>query len=224
MIARISRTFVKHTDYSCRRDNLQWKSKPNEQTLGRLGDGKPPIKGICEGRKGTHTNTECPVWLLPGQGSAQGRAINCRWRVTHVLPERLRRCTKSELSYIRVAHGSMNERMFDQEQDSYALAGVAQWIECQPANPRVASSIPSQAHAWVAGQVPIWGCARGDHTLMFPSLSFSFPSPLSKDKILKRQTRRLSSSHQPTLQTQRGPGCEVARARPTHRCDSDLMN
>ena len=27
-----------------------------------------------------------------------------------------------------------------------ALAGVAQWIECWPVNPRVASSIPSLGH------------------------------------------------------------------------------
>ena len=58
------------------------------------------------------------------------------------------------------------------------LAGVAQWIECQPANQRVTGSIPSRAHAWVAGWVPSRGCARGNHTLIFLSLSFPFPSPL----------------------------------------------
>ena len=41
---------------------------------------------------------------------------------------------------------------------------------------------PVRAHAWVAGQVPSWGHARGDYTLMFLSLSFSLPSPLSKNK------------------------------------------
>ena len=35
-----------------------------------------------------------------------------------------------------------------------ALAGVAQWIEHQPANQRVAGLIPSQGTAWVASQVP----------------------------------------------------------------------
>ena len=39
-----------------------------------------------------------------------------------------------------------------------------------------------RTHAWVAGQVPSWGRVRGNHTLMFLSLSFSFPSPLSKNK------------------------------------------
>ena len=41
---------------------------------------------------------------------------------------------------------------------------------------------PVRAHAWVAGLVPSWGHMRGNHTLMFLSLSFSFPAPLSKNK------------------------------------------
>ena len=61
---------------------------------------------------------------------------------------------------------------------------MAQWIECQPANQRVASSI-LRAHAWVVGQVPSRGQAKGNHTLIFLSLSFSRPSPLSKNKINK---------------------------------------
>ena len=35
---------------------------------------------------------------------------------------------------------------------------------------------PVRAHAWVAGQVPSSGCARGNHTLMFLSL-FLLPFP-----------------------------------------------
>ena len=54
---------------------------------------------------------------------------------------------------------------------AWALAGVAQWIEHWSENQRV------RAHAWVAGQVPSGGCVRGNHTLMFLSLSFS-PLPL----------------------------------------------
>ena len=41
---------------------------------------------------------------------------------------------------------------------------------------------PVRAHAWVVGQVPSRGYVRGNHTLMFVSLSFSLPSPLSKNK------------------------------------------
>ena len=37
---------------------------------------------------------------------------------------------------------------------------------------------PVRAHAWVAGQVPSWGCARGNHILIFLSLSPSFPLTL----------------------------------------------
>ena len=43
-----------------------------------------------------------------------------------------------------------------------ALAGVAQWTECQPANQKVASSIPSQGTWWVAGQVSGWWRVRGN--------------------------------------------------------------
>ena len=63
------------------------------------------------------------------------------------------------------------------------MAGVALWIECQPMNQRVTIRFPVRAHAWVAGQVPSGEHARGNHTLMFLSLSVSFPSPLSKNKI-----------------------------------------
>ena len=65
-----------------------------------------------------------------------------------------------------------------------ALAGVAQWIECWPANQRALVQFPVRAHAWVAGQVSSWGRMRGNYTLMFLSLSFSLPSPLSKNKII----------------------------------------
>ena len=66
-----------------------------------------------------------------------------------------------------------------------ALAGVAQWIEHGPANQSVAGSIPSQGTCLGAGQVPSEGRGRGNQTLMFLSPSFSFPSPLSKNKYTK---------------------------------------
>ena len=44
---------------------------------------------------------------------------------------------------------------------------------------------PIRAHAWVAGWVPGGRHVRDNHTLTFPSLSFSLPSPLSKNKSNK---------------------------------------
>ena len=44
---------------------------------------------------------------------------------------------------------------------------------------------PVRAHAWVEGQVSSQGHVRGNHTLMFLSLSFSLPSSLSKNKYIK---------------------------------------
>ena len=41
---------------------------------------------------------------------------------------------------------------------------------------------PVRAHAWVLGQSLSRGHVRGNHTLMSLSLSFSLPSPLSKNK------------------------------------------
>ena len=42
--------------------------------------------------------------------------------------------------------------------------------------------IPVRAHSWVVAQVPSRGRTRGNHTLMFLSLSFSLPYPLYKNK------------------------------------------
>ena len=66
---------------------------------------------------------------------------------------------------------------------SVALADVAQWIEHGPVNQRVIVSIASQGTNLGCGPGPPGGgCSRGNHTLMFHSLSFSFPSPLFKNK------------------------------------------
>ena len=51
--------------------------------------------------------------------------------------------------------------------------------------------LPGRAHVWDAGQVPSGGHVKGNHTLMFLSLSFSFPSPLSKNKITSLKKRKI---------------------------------
>ena len=62
------------------------------------------------------------------------------------------------------------------------LAGVAQRTEHRPVNQRVTSSIPSQGTCLGCGLGPSRGNRRGNQTLMFLSLSFYLPSPLSKNK------------------------------------------
>ena len=68
---------------------------------------------------------------------------------------------------------------------SPALAGVSQWIEHRPVNQRVTGWIPSQGTCLGCSQVSSKGHLRGNHTLVFLSLSFSLPSPLSKNKEIK---------------------------------------
>ena len=69
------------------------------------------------------------------------------------------------------------------------LAGMAQWVEHQPANQKVTSLILGQGSCLGCRPGPSWGHVRGSqsmflsHTSMFLSLSFSLPSPLSKKKI-----------------------------------------
>ena len=73
------------------------------------------------------------------------------------------------------------------------LTDVAQWIECWPGNQRVTGLIPSQAgHTpglWARSPVGGRGrVARGNHALMFLSLSLSPPSSLSINKIFKKSS------------------------------------
>ena len=63
-----------------------------------------------------------------------------------------------------------------------ALAGVGQWIECRLRTKESRVRFPVRARAWVAGQVPSGAHVRDNHTLIFLTLSFSFSSPLSKNK------------------------------------------
>ena len=61
----------------------------------------------------------------------------------------------------------------------HVLADVAQWIECQPVNQRVAGSIPRQGTCLGCGPGPQQGvCERQPHFDV--SLFLSLPSPLSK--------------------------------------------
>ena len=63
-----------------------------------------------------------------------------------------------------------------------AMAGVAQWIECGLWTKGSPVQFPVRAHAWVASQVPSGGHMRGNHTLLFLSLSPSLPLSLKISK------------------------------------------
>ena len=63
-----------------------------------------------------------------------------------------------------------------------ALAGVAQRIEHGFRTKGSLVRFPVRAHAWVVGQAPHRGHVRGNHILIFLSLSFSFRSSLPKNK------------------------------------------
>ena len=54
------------------------------------------------------------------------------------------------------------------------LTGLSAGLQTQG----LSVQFPVRAHAWVKGQVPSRVRARGNHTSMFLSLSFSLPSPL----------------------------------------------
>ena len=64
------------------------------------------------------------------------------------------------------------------------LAGAAQWVEIQPVNQKVAG-----AHAWVAGQVPSWGCARVASQPVDVSLTHQCFSPLSPSLPLSLKSK-----------------------------------
>ena len=85
-----------------------------------------------------------------------------------------------------------------------ALAGVAQWTECQPANQRVAGSIPSQGHMpGLQARSPVGGEPVAT-TQMFLSLSFSLPSPFCKNKYIK-SLKNKSPSRAPIISKRAKP-------------------
>ena len=57
---------------------------------------------------------------------------------------------------------------------------MAQWLSTSLQTKGLPVRFPVRAQAWVEGQVPSRGCARGNDTLMFLSLFFSLSSPLPK--------------------------------------------
>ena len=63
------------------------------------------------------------------------------------------------------------------------LSGLSAGLQTRGSRVR----FPVRAHAWVVGQVPNGQCLRGNHTLMFLSLSFILPSISPK---INKQTNK----------------------------------
>ena len=80
------------------------------------------------------------------------------------------------------------QNILGNKKQEVALAGVAQWIECQPVNWKVTGSIPGQGTCLGCGPGPQLGCVRGSQ-LMFLSISpsFSLSLKISKNKIFEKE-------------------------------------
>ena len=74
--------------------------------------------------------------------------------------------------------------LIDIKSNNSALAGIAQWIERELQTEGLLVRFPIRAHAWVAGPGPQWGPHEKQPHVDI-SLSFSLPSPLSKNKYKK---------------------------------------
>ena len=83
--------------------------------------------------------------------------------------------------YAQVVGSTRGQGIYKNQPMSPGWCGSVDWVlDCELK--RVADLFPVGAHAWVVGLVPSGGHMRGNHALMLLSLSFSFLSPLYKNK------------------------------------------
>ena len=73
----------------------------------------------------------------------------------------------------------------------WALAGVAQWIECRPVNQRVAGLIPSQGTCLVCGPGPHLGVYKRQ-----PHTDVSLPLSLPPFSFLRKEINRILKQQQ----------------------------
>ena len=109
--------------------------------------------------------------LLHENGGAKGKGI-CFLSLLDPIKIYLSNC----IVLTRVAEIKQTDKNVCIKILTTALAGVAQWIEHQPANQRVSVQFPVRTHAWFAGQVPM---LQGEHEKQ-PHTDVSlplFPSP-----------------------------------------------
>ena len=87
----------------------------------------------------------------------------------------------SSFQCFKWAHFTFNVRNTEMHPGCY---GSVDWVPaCEPKGWLIGFTV--RAQAWVAGQVPSRGRTRGNHTLMFLSLSPSLPLSLKISKNLK---------------------------------------
>ena len=134
-----------------------------------------PALWLCVGRAQKRNNGLCQHFCL-GENCSFSSGTNARQLTSSLyVPDapvlELRTNESSESVYMGPLKGTPG-----------VLPVAAQWAEHQPEKKGWLVRIPVRAHALVVSQVPSGEHARGNHTLMFLSFSFSLPSPPSKNK------------------------------------------
>ena len=137
------------------------------------------IRVLCAG------NGEKPAVVSSSIGREEGqnlvRGCNCSCTLIPEMPPQV--TNPKGMHVYRDVHGS---NIYKRQKVGHALAGVAQWIECWPANQRPLIQFPLKAHAWVAGQAPSWGCARGNGLMYLLHIDVSLPPSSSFPLFLKK--------------------------------------
>ena len=116
---------------------------------------------------------------IPGQGISLGWGPGPQLGVCEKQPINVSHISMFlSVSFSHPLSLKVNKIFLKSEKKRKALAGMAQWIECWPANQRVIGSVPSQGTCLGCrpDQVPSKGRVRSNHTLVFLSFLPPFPS------------------------------------------------
>ena len=142
-----------------------------DQVLGRVWSSRMPLPywwGMCWNKQ--VENVEQHLLMLRRCPCCDQDRVNLAWRAgMGAAPGRKKHCCTldSLCAQFSICVVLLKKVKWESNIKNYTLAGVAQWIECQPTNQRVAGLIAT-----------CLGCGPCNHTLMFLSLSFSLPCPV----------------------------------------------
>ena len=143
----------------------------------------------------THTGEDNPFYSVYQSNLISSRNTLTGTPRNNILPVIWTSCSPAMLTH------KINHNTLLQKSSELVLAGVAQWIEYQPACEPKGRQINSQSGhmpgLWARSPVEgIWEATNQciSHRLMFLSFSIPFPSPLFKSKkiksFLKNQTHQ----------------------------------